>query len=150
QRAELIAIPMVDVDGVYEGDQGKCRFPWDHGRDYGEMSRFQAVVALKALLSGAKRAVYALDLHTPAFRGAVEEVPYIVTSSEAHAAAQAATFVDVLGSTEHTETGGTKVLVFDEEWNRANGGQRRCISAWLRSLKTTRMALTIEYPNAMD
>jgi hypothetical protein len=29
--SELIAVPMVDIDGVLRGDQGKARLPWDHG-----------------------------------------------------------------------------------------------------------------------
>src|ERR1041385_7180207 len=58
--AELNAFPMIDVDGVFEGDQGKGRTPWDHGRDYGESPRYRSVLALRALFRNDDRPLYAL------------------------------------------------------------------------------------------
>lgn len=30
----VFCVPMVDYDGVLDGDQGKTRYPYDHNRDY--------------------------------------------------------------------------------------------------------------------
>lgn len=34
ENVELLVVPFVDFDGVVDGDQGKCRAPHDHNRDY--------------------------------------------------------------------------------------------------------------------
>ena len=46
-NADFFVVPMVDWDGVEDGDQGKSRIPHDHNRDY-DKDRYAAVRALKA------------------------------------------------------------------------------------------------------
>jgi hypothetical protein len=149
--SELIAVPMIDVDGVHEGDQGKARRPWDHNRDYGATSRYRAVSALRAMVAREHRSVYALDLHTPGLRGDIEEQPYVVASTDT-GDAEAATELLTLLTADDTSRGlGTAGLLhFDQEWNSSASHGQRCCAAWLRSLPVTRLATTIEYPNAVD
>ncbi len=50
-NAEFLFVPMMDTDGVEDGDQGKNRAPFDHNRDYAGLSpRYPEVMALKELL----------------------------------------------------------------------------------------------------
>jgi hypothetical protein len=39
-------IPFIDIDGVENGDQGKCRHPHDHNRDYTDKPVFKSTAAL--------------------------------------------------------------------------------------------------------
>ncbi len=75
QRYVLYAVPMVDVDGVQEGDQGKGRRPHDHNRDYGWRSRYPEVQAIQQL-ARRKRVELALDFHCPLIRGESHTVFY--------------------------------------------------------------------------
>jgi len=60
----LYAVPLVDIDGVEAGDQGKNRPPHDHNRDYGEASIYRSVQAIKVL--GVENNIrFLLDLHCP-------------------------------------------------------------------------------------
>ncbi|MGH3449772.1 MAG: hypothetical protein ACRDQW_03400 [Haloechinothrix sp.] len=141
---ELIAAPIVDIDGVWRGDPGKARRPWDHNRDYQSRSRYRAVAALRTLIGSTHRPLFALDLHTPGLRGVLEERPYIVASGHEQDTRQARDLVT------EAEAVDAQLLVFDEEWNDPASTGQRCCAAWLRSLRRTRLALTIEYPNAVD
>lgn len=148
---ELVAVPLVDVDGVHEGDQGKARMPWDHNRDYAEASRYRAVGALRAMMARERRAIYALDLHTPGLRGDIEERPYVVASADT-GDREAAT--ELLARLNAADINGARsaagLLEFDQGWNSSSSRGPRCCAAWLRSLRATRLATTIEYPNAVD
>ena len=64
----LYAIPIVDVDGVAEGDQGKWRSPHDHNRDYGQERMIYPPVISMVQLAKAKRIKLALDFHCPTLR----------------------------------------------------------------------------------
>jgi len=141
---ELLAIPVIDVDGVHQGDQGKARRPWDHNRDYhAARSRYLAVTALRIMIESADLPLYALDLHTPGIRGEIEEKPYIVASG-GDDTASAEALIDALDETR------TELLIFDQDWNTPTSAGQRCCAAWLRSVARTRIALTVEYPNAVN
>lgn len=50
-NANFLFVPMMDTDGVEDGDQGKGRAPFDHNRDYAVVPpRYPEVAALKDLL----------------------------------------------------------------------------------------------------
>jgi hypothetical protein len=151
RRCELVAVPVVDIDGVYQGDQGKGRRPWDHNRDYGPHSRYHAVAAMRSYLAGDTRPTFALDLHTPGLRGPLEERPYVVASGDPgdeDRARELLAALDREGSSRQGEP--VTMLMLDGEWNSVDSrGQRSC-SAWLRSRPATRLGLTIEYPNAVN
>jgi hypothetical protein len=154
RRCDLLAVPVLDIDGVHQGDQGKGRRPWDHNRDYGANSRYHAVAALRSRLAGDTRPTFALDLHTPGLRGPLEERPYVVASGdpgdEDKARELLAAFTQGGHSRQDDQGDTAKVLTFEGEWNSVSSrGQRSC-SAWMRSRPANRLGLTIEYPNAVD
>jgi hypothetical protein len=124
----------------------------DHNRDYGAMSRYRAVSALRAMMAREHRAVYALDLHTPGLRGDIEEQPYVVASADTGDAEAAAQLLTLLNASDDNSSvrGTAGLLRFDQEWNSSTSQGQRCCAAWLRSLPVTRLATTIEYPNAVD
>lgn len=148
RRSELIAVPLMDVDGVHRGDPGKTRTPWDHNRDYGPSSRYRSVSALRTMMARENRPIYALDLHTPGLRDTKDERPFVVVSTDAGDAENAHRLRALLKTTGGDDD--MRLLTLDQEWNSASSEGQRCCAAWLRSLPTTRVATTIEYPNAVD
>jgi len=71
-------IPMVDIDGVENGDQGKARAPHDHNRDYIESPIYRASDAIIREITalGANKA--GIDFHCPYKWGGRNDVPFIV------------------------------------------------------------------------
>ena len=57
-------IPFLDIDGVEEGDQGKCRDPHDHNRDYTDKPIYNAISALMDYTLKYKPLLY-IDFHCP-------------------------------------------------------------------------------------
>ena len=67
-------VPLVDLDGVYRGDQGKSRLPHDHNRDYGRSNGalddieplYPTTAAIKRYVRNIDGEVaLALDFHSP-------------------------------------------------------------------------------------
>lgn len=119
-QVDFHLIPFMDIDGVARGDQGKCREPHDHNRDYTEAPLYAAVRALMAQAPawrGARRLM--LDLHCPWIRGDSNEELLLVEPDGVDRAAQDR-FIDLLHGAQtgpvvfdrHT------VLRFGEEWNQ--------------------------------
>ncbi|HIF34348.1 MAG TPA: hypothetical protein EYQ75_22400 [Planctomycetaceae bacterium] len=81
QKFVLYAVPFVDKDGVEEGDQGKNRQPHDHNRDYGEMSIYPEIQAIKRL-DKEKNFRFALDFHCPTLVMNDHQVMYFVGPKE--------------------------------------------------------------------
>lgn len=50
KNIRVVAFPLVDLDGVEEGEQGKFRKPRDHNQDYYRTSRYAATATLKRIL----------------------------------------------------------------------------------------------------
>ncbi len=64
ERYALLAVPIVDKDGVEDGDQGKNRLPHDHNRDYVENPLYPEVRAIMEL--GRTREIrFVVDFHCP-------------------------------------------------------------------------------------
>jgi hypothetical protein len=79
-------VPMVDVDGVEEGDQGKMRSPHDHNQDYAEhVQRYAPVRAIRELVLDPSRGpiAFAMDMHCPAISGPDHESIYFVGTPNA-------------------------------------------------------------------
>jgi len=57
-------LPFMDIDGVENGDQGKCRHPHDHGDDYSNNPIYKTTAALMELSQKLKPVFY-LDFHCP-------------------------------------------------------------------------------------
>jgi len=77
----LYAVPLVDKDGVEEGDQGKNRKPHDHNRDYGETSIYPEIQAIKEL-NRAHAFPFALDFHCPTLVMQDHQVMYFVGAKQ--------------------------------------------------------------------
>lgn len=146
KHMEVVAFPIVDVDGVESGDQGKARRPHDHNRDYGDANRYVAVRAIRAAPLFDDLPVAVLDLHTPGLVGSLEERPFLVASGDAGDEEVISLFAAGVGGGPETRPG---VMVFDEPWNSVSGEGPRCFAAWARSHPTVRLATSVEYPNAV-
>jgi len=79
--SRILIVPFVDYDGVVEGDQGKCRSPHDHNRDYTENPIYPET---KAILDYANAfgCNYGSDFHSPWHRGGRNDTVFIVRNSE--------------------------------------------------------------------
>lgn len=80
----LYAVPIVDVDGVTEGDQGKWRSPHDHNRDYGQEKMLYPPVISMVELAKAKNIELALDFHCPTLRMDIHQGFYFAGISLPH------------------------------------------------------------------
>ena len=56
--------PFMDLDGVENGDQGKCRDPYDHNRDYVSDPIYKSTAAIMDYCSQLNLVLF-LDLHCP-------------------------------------------------------------------------------------
>lgn len=77
QKYVLFAVPLVDRDGVADGDQGKNRKPHDHNRDYGEQSIYPEIRAIREL-ADRENIQFALDFHCPTLVLPDHQVMYFV------------------------------------------------------------------------
>lgn len=80
----LYAVPIVDVDGVAEGDPGKWRNPHDHNRDYGWERMLYPPVISMVRLAKAKKIELALDFHCPTLRMDIHQGFYFAGLSLPH------------------------------------------------------------------
>jgi hypothetical protein len=60
-------VPIVDLDGVVLGEQGKDRAPYDHNRDYVEDSMYPEVAAIKQY-ADENEVSFAFDFHAPSHK----------------------------------------------------------------------------------
>ena len=76
ERYLIHVVPMLDVDGVENGDQGKSRAPHDHNRDYRADPIYRSTAALMEYARSLEGAVVVyIDFHNP---GPGEDRPYFV------------------------------------------------------------------------
>jgi len=78
-RFELYAVPFMDRDGVIDGDQGKCRGPHDHNRDYIQFLYPETRAVAEWTLR--HRPWMVLDMHCPWIRYGNNEEIFMVESS---------------------------------------------------------------------
>ena len=64
ENTRILVVPMIDYDGIVEGDQGKNRYPHDHNRDYIDEPIYPEI---RALIDYTEQygCHYAFDLHSP-------------------------------------------------------------------------------------
>jgi hypothetical protein len=147
-------VPLVDLEGVEAGDQGKSRAPHDHNRDYGSPSIYPETAAIRHLVNRKldDRLRLTLDLHGPWVRHRWNEHIYIVgTQNEANAARQQA-FAAVL---KKANAGGALpygpdgLLPFGQEWNTWMPGSALCSSTrWMAANVPGATCLSMEFPYA--
>ena len=157
-NVEILAIPMMDVDGVEDGDQGKNRSPHDHNRDYEGEPLYASVRANKGLIpawSSEKLRIF-LDLHCPWVRGGGEkrgsnEQIFFVGPPDERIWAQTNELASFL------EAGGQGPLNFlarhnlpwGEGWNTMPRDQNLSSQRWAATLPGIDIASTVEIPYAI-
>src|SRR5262249_3678602 len=142
-------VPMVDKDGVEDGDQGKNRKPHDHNRDYTGESIYPSVAAIREKLPkwSAGKLRFAMDMHCPAVRGPTHETVYLVGGPDEKIWAEVSEFGKTL---EAVQTGPivyrTKNnMPFGEGWNnKKNYAVGKPFSHFAAELPGVRVATTIE------
>ena len=151
----FLIVPLVDLDGVEDGDQGKGRFPHDHNRDYGEEPLYPEIREIKNLLRSEtdSRWKIALDLHCPFVVGDdCNHHIYLVGSEDPLNARLQSRFARIL---EASLSGplpfsASDLLAFGSKWNNAsNYRQGLSASRWmLAASKNSAMTATLEIPYA--
>ena len=147
ENVELAVVPMMDRDGVEDGDQGKNRRPHDHNRDYLGESIYPEVRALKEFAprwSEEKLRVF-LDLHCPYIR---DRHIYLVGSPNESVWGEIQRFSVIL---EGVQSGPLRFdrrhnLPFGRGWNTLR--EPRMAARWAESLPGVRLASTLEFPYA--
>jgi hypothetical protein len=155
EHAAFFIVPMVDKDGVEDGDQGKNRKPRDHNRDYVDTSIYSSVAAIRERLpawaDGKLR--FAMDMHCPAARGPDHEIVYFVGGQDEKIWSEVGKFCTTL---ERVQTGpivfrSKNNMPFGKSWNNPkNYTTGKPFSHWAAELPGVRVATTIEvaYANA--
>lgn len=150
QRATIHIVPMMDLDGVEAGDQGKGRRPRDHGRDYNRESIYPEVAAMRQYLERIKPTVV-LDLHGPWIDGPDNEKIYLVGRPEPQMERAQRRFSLLLESVMqgalpfHAEG----FLPFGSSWNTAaNTGDGLGLAGFAAVLAGVELASAIELPYA--
>jgi hypothetical protein len=152
-HVEFFIVPLVDLDGVEDGDQGKNRKPRDPNRDYDGNSLYPAVKAIRERLpawSGGKLR-FALDLHCPAIRGGTNEVIYFVGGPDDKIWKEVVHFSKTLESVQTGPLvfGSKNNMPFGQGWNtKANYTTGKAFAHWAAELPGIRAATTIEVPYA--
>ena len=125
REAEVFAVPFVDKDGVENGDQGKCRRPHDHGRDYlpERPPVYPETGTLRERIPAWCQDVplLAVDLHCPYIRGTWNELVYMVGSADPRQAEAQARLAAILAERDRGEWDfrPTDLLAFGTSWNTA-------------------------------
>jgi hypothetical protein len=153
EHVEFFIVPMVDKDGVEDGDQGKNRKPRDHNRDYEGPSIHPAPKAIRERLPewSAGKLRFALDLHCPAIRGGTNEIIYFVGGPDEKLWGEVGRFSKVLESIHtgplvyHTKNN----MPFGKGWNTpANYTTGKPFARWAGELPGMTLASTLEMPYA--
>jgi len=153
RNVEVMAIPLVDIDGVEDGDQGKNRKPRDHNRDYIGKSVYASTAALRELVPkwSDGRLKIAIDLHCPWIRGRHNEVIYLVGSKNKAIWQAQCRFARILESIrgDALPYRVSNNLPFGMAWNTGgNFKAGKSCARWASELKGIDLATTIEVPYA--
>ncbi|MEE8451048.1 MAG: hypothetical protein V3R99_04005 [Thermoguttaceae bacterium] len=153
ENVEVLAVPLVDKDGVEQGDQGKNRRPRDHNRDYDGSSLYRSVAALRSFVPqwSDGRLSVAIDLHCPYIRGNHNEAIYLVGNRDPKIWNEQCALSKILesvcrGSLPYKAADN---LPFGQSWNTENNYRAgKSCSRWAGELKGMRLATSFEIPYA--
>jgi hypothetical protein len=155
QNAEFLAVPFVDKDGVENGDQGKGRHPFDHGRDYadGRDPIYPETAALASRLTEWAAAIptIALDLHCPWIRGEWSERVYMVGGPLPETARSQARLANLLAATDRSgwDYRTDDLLAHGQGWNIAsNYSSGKSFARFASEQPGIAFATTFEIPYA--
>jgi hypothetical protein len=150
REATIEIVPMVDLDGVEAGDQGKGRMPHDHGRDYGSTSIYPESAAIRKHLEQIQPAIV-MDLHCPGIAGNWHESIYAVGNRDPLVAAEQQRFITDLAG---TMKGPLKIrergfLPFGTDWNvESTYSDGRGLSGFGATLANLSVGIELPYANA--
>lgn len=145
-----LATPLLDLDGVENGDQGKNRMPHDHNRDYNETHIYPETLALRKQLEAWPGKVLVLDMHSPYIREGDAETVYLVGSSKPEMAKNQEVFSRLLqrearGLPYHPSNN----IPFGEKWNhKGNLKKGKSLARFSSELPNCIFATTLEIPYA--
>lgn len=146
KNVEWLCVPMMDMDGVEDGDQGKNRSPHDHNRDYEGDPIYPEVAALKQFVPewSQGRLRLALDLHCPYIRGGNNQEVFFVGGPDQEMAQRLEAFSQILQS---VQTGPIKYdprhnIPWGQSWN--NMKEARSFGRWAALLPDIDLATTLE------
>ncbi len=150
----LLVVPLVDLDGVEEGDQGKDRAPRDHNRDYDPPCVHPETAAVRGWIEAETddRLAACLDLHCPYVVGeAFNQKLYLVGTESKTGWERQQAFARRLESVNQSPLpfAAEDALPFGEEWNTAeNYQQGLSFIRWIHRVRPHTMASTFEIPYA--
>ena len=153
-NADFFIAPIMDTDGVEDGDQGKNRGPRDHNRDYATTPLYPEVAALKEELPvwAAGRPLIFLDLHDPALRTDIHETVHFLEPEQRDQAARMDRLCTYLQRDQQGPILYRKAsnLRFGSGYNTHVEQPSPLSAGWARSLPNTLLGCTIEtaYANA--
>lgn len=152
ENVEMLVVPIMDVDGVEEGDQGKNRTPHDHNRDYSGSSLYPEVKALRDFVPkwSNERLKFALDMHDPYIRGESAEIIYLV-EGDGPTTENVRRFARILESTRQGSLPfrAADNMPFGKGWNTSNNYTSGIpFSHWAGTLPGMHFASTVEIPYA--
>jgi len=153
RTVEVMVVPLVGIDGVEDGDQGKNRKPRDHNRDYIGKSVYASTAALRELVPkwSDARLKIAIDLHCPWIRGRQSEVIYLVGGKDKAIWQAQCRFAGILESIrpDALPYKASNNLPFGKAWNTGgNFKAGKSCSRWASELRGIDLATTIEVPYA--
>ena len=152
ESTEFWIIPFIDKDGVEDGDQGKYRAPRDHNRDYDGKSLYCSTGALREQVPNwsENKLKVMMDLHCPWIKGPLNEVIYLVGSSNSAVEKQQRIFMDQLaaqnkGSLKFDMAQG--IVAYGTAWNTAKNTTRGMSSTqWGATIPGMKLASSFEIP----
>lgn len=152
ENADFFIVPLVDFDGVEDGDQGKNRAPHDHNRDYGDSPIYPEVSAIKEQMPAwaNNRPLVAIDLHNPALRSEIHEVIHFLVPKENEMEARLNAFTSTLGRESQGPIMCNQpfVMKFGSFYNKLDAPVPVNFAGWVRTLPNTYLGYTLEVPYA--
>ncbi|TBL68351.1 M14 family zinc carboxypeptidase [Paenibacillus thalictri] len=136
-------VPMIDLDGVENGDQGKDRSPHDHNRDYTNNPLYKPT---QALMDYARdlNVILHIDFHCPYLWGERNDYPFFVHKPSEVVNGNIMRFGQLLlwQATGEIQYDPAKDIMFGEDWNLSTVG--KC-SDFFMELGTP-LTTTLEFP----
>ncbi len=148
RRVDLRVVPFVDADGVEDGDQGKCRAPFDHNRDFSGAPIYASVQAIQRELAAWRgRMALALDLHCPWIRDGRNEQIFMVGQPDPWQRS-ATRLGEIIERTQRGELAYSRSndIPWGEDWN---SGDAPTSTRYIRGAFPVDFAATLEFPYAL-